>query len=99
MRLIVRTATLSLIALTLAGCRSSQPIAATPGPTSGRSLAEMEAEYARLREAHQKKCLSAPPEQVKANQAICEQERQSMAPLGNAIIKAEQEAAQRKTKP
>lgn len=98
MRLIVRTAAVSLITLTLAGCRSTQPPPTTPTASSGRSLADMEAEYARLREAHQKKCLTAPPAQIKANQAICEQERQSMAPLGNAIIKAEQEAAQRQTK-
>jgi len=95
MRLIVRTAALSLIAFALAGCRS-QP-QASPAASSGRSLAEMEAEYAKFREAHQKKCLNAPPEQIKANQVICEQERQSMAPLGNAIIQAEQEAAQHKS--
>ena len=96
MRLVFRTALLTLIAIALTGCHSSQPSPVTPG--NGRSLAEMEAEYARLR-LDQKKCLDAPPEQVKANQAICEQERQSMAPLGNAIVQAEQEAAQHKSNP
>ena len=99
MRLIVHTAAISLIAISLAGCHSKSSSLATPSATNGRSLAEMEAEYARLRDAHQKKCLTAPPEQIKANQAICEQERQSMAPLGNAIIKAEQEAAQHTSNP
>ena len=89
--------------LTLTGCHSSTqpnsaPITTTVTPT-GRSIADMEAEYARLREAHEKKCLYATPPEIKANQAVCESERHAMAPLGNALYEAKLKEAQRQANP
>lgn len=84
---------------TLTGCHSAQVTSAPTAATTGRSIADMEAEYAKLREAHEKKCLYAAPAEIKTNQAVCESERHAMAPLGNALFEAKLKEAQRQTNP
>lgn len=84
---------------TLTGCHNAQLTTAPTAATTGQSIADMEAEYAKLREVHEKKCLYAAPAEIRANQAVCESERHAMAPLGNALFEAKLKEAQRQTHP
>ena len=91
---------LLLLAIPIVGCHKDQ--ATTPsesGPYAGRSIADMQAEFDRLQGEHEKKCRFASPTAIAANQAVCEQERQRLAPLGNALMQAKIKAAQRATNP
>lgn len=92
--------TLALV-ICLAGCHSSPP--AVPSSSkdqfAGRSIADMQAEFDRLQAEHEKKCRYASPAEIAANQAICEQERQQIAPLGNALMQAKVKAAQHADNP
>jgi hypothetical protein len=87
--------------LGLVGCHSSTPV--TPPSSNdqfaGRSIAEMQAEWDRQKAAHDAKCLTAPPETIKANQQICAREREQMAPLSNALMEAKIKAAQHSNNP
>lgn len=83
------------------GCHSSSP--AVPSTSkdqfAGRSIADMQAEWDREKAAHDAKCLTAPPEVIKANQQVCAQEREQMAPLSNALMEAKIKAAQHTNTP
>jgi hypothetical protein len=85
----------------LVGCHSNPPApTATPSrQPDGRSLADMEAEYSKMRQKYLADCIQGSPEHIRANQSLCETERQKMAPLGNALAEAEQKAAQQHTNP
>jgi hypothetical protein len=96
-RLIAAIATLALLSLGVAGCHTSPPNA--PVVKTDRSIADMQAEYAKLRQQNLADCLYGTPAQVKANQALCQAERDKMAPLGNALMKAEVIAARKQTNP
>jgi len=85
------------LSLTVTGCRSSQQT--VPVVTTGRSLADMEAEYAKLREQYLADCVNGTPQHVHDNQPLCDVERKKMAPLGNAITEAEVNAAQHPKNP
>jgi hypothetical protein len=84
------------------GCHSNTQSAPTATPSTlpaGPSLAEMEAEYSKLRKQYIADCMEGTPEHVRANQALCENERKKMTPLGNTLVMAEQDAARRRTNP
>ena len=93
---------LSIALLGFAGCKSTSPnhipegAGSTPAEFKGMSLAEMEAEYAKLRAANEKRCLYATLAEIRARQAECEAERKSMVPLGNALYEAKLKEAQRR---
>ena len=93
----------TMTAAALTGCNSSNPTPATPiganNSTAGRSVADLQAEYDRLWNAHEKKCRYASQAEIKANQAVCDSERKSLAPLGDALYEAKLKEAQRQTNP
>ena len=85
------------LSLAVTGCHSNQqPV---PVVTTGRSLADMETEYAKLRERYLADCVNGTPQHVHDNQPLCDVERKKMAPLGNAITEAEVNAAQHPKNP
>ena len=85
------------LSLAVTGCHSNQQTA--PVVATGRSLADMEAEYAKLRETYLADCVNGTPQHVHDNQPLCDVERKKMAPLGNAITEAEVNAAQHPKNP
>ena len=87
--------------LCLSGCHSSTPVAPSGSKDqfTGRSIADMQAEYDKLQAQNDKDCLYASPAQIKANQALCAREREQMAPLGNALMEAKVKASQHAVNP
>ena len=88
----------TLIPLLSSGCHQTSPTSpGTPtvpaSPFDSMSLAEMNARYDKLHAKYLNDCLYGTPEHVAANQSLCAQERESNAPLGNAIIAREQKEA------
>jgi hypothetical protein len=83
--------------IAVGGCRSttSTPRPAIPvsSAPSGQSLAEMRAEWAKLRQRYAADCLTGTPDHIRSTQALCEKERKNMDPLGNALAAAELKAA------
>ena len=98
-RRLLLTLSISIALVGFAGCRSTETTAspAAPGSTSsastGRSLADMEAEYATLRKKYVADCIDGTPDHIRTNQPLCNQERATMAPLGRALTDAEVRAA------
>ena len=91
---------LLLLAMLVGGCHKQETAVPNGGdPNARRSIAEMEAEYTNLQTQNEKDCLYASPEQIRANQALCDRERKNMVPLGNALMQAKIKAAQRTTTP
>ncbi len=94
---------LSIALLGSAGCKSTsanhipEGASSTPTGLQGKSLAEMEAEYAALRKTYLADCRNGTPEQIRINQPLCDQERAHMAPLGRALGEAEVKAATKAT--
>jgi len=86
-----------LLALLICGCHSPAPAPTASSQFSGRSLADMEAEYAKLRAQYLQDCVNGTPEQITANQPLCAQERERTIPLGTELTRLEQDAAQRTT--
>jgi hypothetical protein len=89
MRPILFSFTLIASTISFAGCRS-QPT----NPDLSGSLADKEARYAAMREQYLSDCVRGTPDHVNNNQPLCDAEKAKMAPLGNELIKEEQEAAQ-----
>ena len=91
---------LSFFVLIFAGCHnSSVPQVSTPVTPPGTSLAEMRARYSKMSDQYKADCLTGSPEHIKNTRALCEQKRERMQPLGNALMEAEAKAAQRATNP
>lgn len=84
----------------IAGCRKDSSIdGMKPTLTTNRSIAEMQNEYDRRKAEHDRKCLNASPDIVKANELLCAQERNDLAPLGNALMEAKIKQGQQTTQP
>jgi hypothetical protein len=98
-----RLLTLSIALIGFNGCKSTAPAASPEAPNSpstnstGRSLADMEAEYAALRKKYVADCIDGTPDHIRNNQPMCNQERATMAPLGRALTEAELKAAAKAT--
>jgi hypothetical protein len=102
MRRIALILALAASSTDIIGCHSNTPSTPSATPSTlptGRSLADMEAEYSKMRKQYLADCVQGTPEHVRDNQPLCETERQKMTPLGNTLIMAEQEAAKRQTNP
>ena len=96
----ITASVLLLFAMSVGGCHKQETAVSNGGaPYAERSIADMEAEYTRLQTQNEKDCLYASPEQIRANQALCDRERKEMAPLGNALMQAKIKAAQHATNP
>ena len=85
----------------LLGCHSSTPAAppSSKDQVAGRSLDDMKAEYAKLRQQYVTDCINGTPEHIQSTRALCEQERQKMDPLGDAIMQAEIKSSQHLNNP
>ena len=82
------------------GCHSGTRVGPAPwGVPAERSIESMQAEFDLLQAQHEAKCRYAPAAQIAANRAICEQERERIAPLGNALMQAKVDAAKHATNP
>lgn len=97
MRKAIVIASLCLAWCDFCGCKSTSKnlnVVPSVSLTDEMSLEELRAKYALLRKQNLNDCMSGTPEHIRNNQALCEQERTQMAPLGNALMAEELKAAQ-----
>jgi hypothetical protein len=92
MRRFIFTIALTTATLSFAGCHQSTTSATNS--TSSESLAEKQARWEAMHQQFLDDCVKGTPEHVHDNQPLCDAEKAKMAPLGNELIKLEQEAAQ-----
>jgi uncharacterized protein YcfL len=72
----------TLVALTLAGCKSKQ-----------EQLVELNAQFDSQNAQYQKNCVLAPAEVIQRTQAECKAQRDKMNPLGKKIIDLQNDIA------
>ena len=72
----------TLVALTLAGCKSKQ-----------EQLVELNAQFDSQNAQYQKNCVLAPAEVIQRTQAECKAQRDKMNPLGKKIMDLQNDIA------